>query len=62
MGTVDFVGAWDNPWTPIRAAVGGQFVTILAMIGVGLIVFSLISFFWQRWRGGAASGLGTLAT
>ncbi|MGC0250429.1 hypothetical protein [Pseudactinotalea sp. Z1748] len=60
MGTVDFVSAWNNLWTPIRSAVGGQFITILAVIGVALIVLSLFQFFWQRRRGGGMNGLGSL--
>lgn len=60
MGTVDFVSAWSNLWAPIRSAAGGQFITILAMVGVALIVFSILGYFWQRRRGGGMSGMGNL--
>ena len=59
MGTVDFVSAWSNLWAPVRSAGNGQFITILAMVGVALIVFSIFSFFWQRRRGGGMNGVGS---
>lgn len=60
MGTVDFVTSWTTLWTPIRNAVGGQVVTIIAVVGVALVVFSFISFLWRRRRGGGVAGMGSL--
>lgn len=50
---------WNDLWGPIKAAAGGEIVTILAVIGVAIIAFALVKFFWDKRRGGGG-GLGNL--
>ena len=58
MGDVNFSGGWDTFWGAISAELGGV-MTALTVIGTLLVVCSVLSWIWQKRRGGnAAQGLG----
>lgn len=60
MKKVDLVSGWNTLWGGISSNFSGL-SKVLAVIGVAIIVFSLVSHFWQRRRGGAMGGAGNLA-
>lgn len=60
MNQVDFVSGWEAVWGPLRSAIGGQVVTILAVVGVLIIVVAVLGHLWQRRKGGAFSTSHTL--
>ncbi len=49
---IDLSGSWNQLWGRISGGAGGLF-TALAMLGVGLLVWSLIVFIWKKRSGGA---------
>lgn len=54
---VDFSSGWNGLYGAFTAAVGTQFALGMSMFGVGLLVFALIKFLWEK-RKGTGSGLG----
>lgn len=53
-GDVDLAGAWDKLWSAISSEISGL-LDILTIVGVALVVFSIITYFWQKRRGGNMS-------
>lgn len=49
---VNLEGSWSQLWGRISGVAPGLF-TLLAMIGVGLLVFALATFIWKKRSGGA---------
>ena len=54
---VDFTSGWNALYGAFTAAVGTQFALGMSMFGVGLLVFALVKFFWDK-RKGTGGGLG----
>lgn len=50
-GKVDFKSGWNTLWGAVESAVP-NLGTIMAAIGVAIIVLALITYFWQKRRGG----------
>tara|TARA_R110002124_G_scaffold43777_1_gene134427 strand:- start:262 stop:570 length:309 start_codon:yes stop_codon:yes gene_type:complete len=58
-GTVNLTGGWNTLWSAISSVIGGPVMTLLTIIGVILVVGSIITYFFQKRRGGGAmQGLG----
>ncbi|WP_156250808.1 hypothetical protein [Pseudactinotalea terrae] len=56
MQTSNLLGAWERFWGVLSGANGvGTLFTILAVVGVLLIVGSGIKFLWDKRRGGGAN-------
>jgi len=50
-GDVDLAGAWDKFWNAISGDLSGL-LDVITIIGVALVIFSIISYFWRKRRGG----------
>jgi len=59
VGKVDFTSGWNTLWSAVTGG-DNRFTVAMAAIGVGIIVFFVAKFLWDRKRGGGAGGMGTL--
>ncbi|KQP01415.1 hypothetical protein [Leifsonia sp. Leaf264] len=51
---LDLKGAWDTFWTTISGTYSGSPIeTIVTCVGIGLIAFSVLKYFWDKRRGNA---------
>ena len=56
---VNLTSGWNTLWGAISGAIGGPIMTLLTIIGVILVIGSIITWVFQKRRGGSAiSGLG----
>jgi hypothetical protein len=49
--SVDLVGSWTKFWDVVSGAITGPVQTTITVIGVGLILFSIVKFLWDKRRG-----------
>ena len=49
--TVDLVSAWNVFWNTVSGVITGPVQTTITVIGVGLILFSLVKYLWDKRRG-----------
>lgn len=56
---VDLISGWEGLWGPIKAALGSGLTTALSVIGVAILVSALVTYAWQRRKGGGR-GFGML--
>lgn len=63
MDTIDLSGSWSSFWDAVTNAAGPQLTNLMSVIGIGILVITLIAYFWQRARskGGDAGKLGWAA-
>lgn len=54
---VGFTRAWSNFTEAIGLTFESKLGMILSIIGIAILVFSIISYFWQRRRGGVLGNL-----
>jgi len=54
MKRVDLVGSWNTFWGTVSSVITGPVKTTIIIIGVGLILFSVIKYIWDKRRGGGA--------
>ena len=53
---VNFAGSWTTFWSSISGSLGGL-TTLLAVVGMLLVVVAIITYIWER-RRGATGGRG----
>lgn len=53
--TLDLSGAWDKFWGNITGGNFGNFLMLLAIIGMLIVVFGIIKFLWEKRRGGGGN-------
>ncbi|KQO98842.1 hypothetical protein [Leifsonia sp. Leaf264] len=53
--TLDLKGAWSTFWQKVSGSYEGSAVeTTVTIVGVALIAWSILKFFWDKRRGGGA--------
>lgn len=53
--TLNLSGAWDTFWRNISGGNFGQFLTLLAVIGMLIIVAGIVKYLWDKRRGGGGN-------
>jgi hypothetical protein len=48
---IDLVGAWSTFWSTVSGAISGPVKTTLVVVGIGLILFTVVKFLWDKRRG-----------
>lgn len=48
---IDFSGAWSELWASIRGNITPEMSDLMTVAGGALIVYSIVTFIWQRHRG-----------
>jgi hypothetical protein len=48
---LDLVSSWTTFWDAISLGISGPVLTTITIIGVGLIVFSIVKYLWDKRRG-----------
>ncbi len=56
---MNLAGSWIKLWNPINSA-APKVLSLVAAIGVGIIVISVCKFFWDKRRGGGGNTQGLL--
>lgn len=59
--SIDLGGSWSSLWAVVNQGDWATLSKLLSWFGVGLIVFAIIKFFWDKRRGGGAGGGGSQA-
>lgn len=52
---VNFAGSWRTFWSSISGSLG-KLPTLLAVIGMLLVVAAVLTYLWERRRGGGGGG------
>jgi hypothetical protein len=52
MKSVDLVGSWTTFWGTISSAITGPVKTTIIVIGIGLILYTVVKYVWDKRRGG----------
>lgn len=50
-GQVNLVSSWQKFWDVVSAAIAPPVQTTITVIGVGLILFSIVKYLWEKRRG-----------
>ena len=51
MNSVNLVGAWNTFWATVGGVISGPVQTTVTVIGVGLILFTIVKYLWDKRRG-----------
>jgi hypothetical protein len=51
MNEIDLVGSWNIFWQAISGAISGPVKTTMIIVGVGLILFTIVKYLWDKRRG-----------
>ena len=54
MNTLNLVASWNTFWGTVSGAISTPVQTMLTVVGIGLIVFTVVKFLWDKRRGGSA--------
>ncbi|MCL6424365.1 hypothetical protein Bequi_13425 [Brachybacterium sp. JHP9] len=54
---VNFAGGWDTVWGAVSGQLGGV-ATLLTVIGMLMVLFSVLAWIYQKRRGANMQGLG----
>ena len=49
--TIDLVGPWEKFWDVVSGALPDAVNTTIVLIGIGLILFTVIKYLWDKRRG-----------
>lgn len=53
---VDFTSGWNALWGAFKGAMPPGAATLLSIIGVALLVYAIIKFWWDKRKGGGMGG------
>lgn len=51
MNQVNLVGAWNTFWGTVGGVITGPVQTTITVIGIGLILFTIVKYLWDKRRG-----------
>lgn len=51
MKSIDLVSAWNTFWNTVGGVISGPVQTTITVIGIGLILFTVVKYLWDKRRG-----------
>ena len=55
-GKVNFAGQWNTLWKAVESVIGSQGTTLMAVIGLAMVVAAVAKWVWDRRKGGGGGG------